>query len=201
MTHPGRSIPLLLLLAACAATGPGQETYATAGPVQRAALYVGQRSLDEGDWEPVEDQATLGLEYSRENPASLVGWELGLLASQDDADERFGGIDFDFEGSTTELYGGVRKTFGDEEARVHPYVGGGLSLVNAKVEVKALGESEDEDDDSIAGYLHGGIAFDLTESFYAGVDLRILVGSDIEIAGVDADADYEQLALVIGFSF
>jgi len=199
MTQFARSLPLFVL-AACASTGPGQEPYAASGAVQRAALYVGQRSLDEGDWEPVEDQATLGLEYSREDPAAPVGWELGLFASQDDADERFAGIDFEVDGRTTELYGGVRKTFGSE-SRVRPYVGGGLSLIDARIEVKALGDTEDGDDDSIAGYLHGGLLFDLTESGYAGVDLRILVGSDIEIDGVEGDADYEQLALVVGFAF
>jgi hypothetical protein len=52
-------------------------------PHQRLVLYLGERSLDEADWEPVEDQKTFGIELSNENPDSAVGWEIGVMVSKE----------------------------------------------------------------------------------------------------------------------
>jgi len=152
--------------------------------------------LDTGDWEPVEDQPTFGLEYSNENPAQSIGWEIGFMASEED--DNIGA--FDVEGSTSELYGGIRKSF-ETEGAVRPYLGGGLALITAEGEVALGGLSASEDDSSPALYLHGGIAFDVSDAFFIGVDLRILTGSDITFGEYDGDADYTQLAIVLGFGF
>jgi hypothetical protein len=180
-----------LSLTACAAQSSSAPV-AAKEKENRIALYLGQRSLDKGDWEPVEDQPTIGLEFVHETADFPVGFEVGLMGSSDD--DNVGGVDLT--GSTGELYGGVRKTFGSDVVR--PYVGAGLSYIDAKIEASGFG---DEDDSSIAGYIHGGVDFDITESFFLGVDLRFLFGSDLNIAGFDTDADYTQLALRLGWAF
>jgi hypothetical protein len=185
----------LLALSSCMSVPGSQSSSAgsqpAASPEHQFTVYLGQRSLDEDDWSPVEDQGALQLEYASESPDAAVGWEVGLGGSSDD--DTFGG--FDVTGSTAELYGGVRKTFGS--GTVRPYVGGGLSFINAEVEVG----SASEDDSSVAMYLHGGVQFLLGDSFALGLDLRALLGSDITIAGVDGDADYGQAALTLGWRF
>jgi hypothetical protein len=113
------------------------------------------------------------------------------MGSSDDDD--IGGVDA--EASTGEIYGGVRKSFGEDVVR--PYVGAGLSFINAEAELGGV----DDDDSSGAVYVHGGIAFAVSESFFLGIDLRFLMGSDIDIFGSDADADYGQLAFMMGFGF
>ena len=180
---------IVLGLAGCAAA-PAPIQSATRE--NRISIYLGQRNLDEDDWEPVEEQATFGLEFSRETAGSPVGFEIGLMGSADEAD--FGGADV--EGTTGELYGGLRKTFGGDVVR--PYVGGGIAFITAEAEISGVGS---DDDSSPAGYLHGGIDFDVTDSFFLGIDLRFLFASDIEIAGFETDADYVQFALVLGFVF
>ena len=134
----------------------------------------------------------VGFEYVREPAGSPVGFEVGIMGSKDDDD--IAGTDVT--GSTRELYAGVHKTFGSDVVR--PYVGAGLSYINAKIDVDGFG---DDDDSSFAAYLHGGVDFDVTESFYLGLDARFLFGSDLTVAGFDTDADYGQLALVLGFAF
>ena len=180
-------------LASCAALPSG-------GPVQgpsaanenRISIYLGQRSLDEDDYAPVEDQATLGFEYSQEAAGSAFGWEVGIMGSSDD--DRVAG--FDVEARTGELYGGIRKSFGDDAVR--PFVGGGLAIINSEIEVVGAGS---DDDSSFAAYLHGGVALAVSESFLLGLDLRLLFGSQLEIVGIDTDADYGQIALFLGFGF
>ncbi len=179
-------------LASCAAVAPAGAGQVTPPPYEnRFSLYLGQRSLDEDDWEPVEDQLAIGFDYSHEGAGSAIGFEVGLFASGDD--DEVGAVDV--EGQTLELSAGIRKTFA-EGSRFRPYVGAGLAVINAEVEAGGT-----DDDTSLAGYAHGGLGYQISDTFLIGVDLRLLFGSDLEIAGVDTDADYGQLAVVLAVSF
>ena len=185
-----------LLLAACSAVpySGSQDAGggATASRDNRLSIYLGQRNLDQDDYAPVDEQAMIGVEFARETAGSLVGWEVGVMGSSDEGSV----AGFDVTGNTAEIYGGVRKTFGSGSVR--PYVGGGLSVINSEVEVSGSGSADDE---SLAGYAHLGVSVDVTEAFFLGLDLRVLFGSDLSIAGVNTDADYGQLALFLGWGF
>ena len=174
----------------------------------RVSFYLGKRSLDDL-FRPVEDQSTLGVGFSRETPGSSVGWEFGFLTSEDDETATvlvfdpflgFGLLDVAFDASTLEFYGGIHKTFGDPASKVHPFVGGGLSLMMVELDIDLFGFGSD-DDDVIGVYIHGGFAFDITETFALGLDYRIFKGPDVELFGTDGSADYDQLALLASFSF
>jgi len=185
----------LVFLASCAAVQsptPVPKPDTSLSRPNRISLYAGQRNLDEDDWSPVDEQATVGLEYAREEPDSAVGWEVGFMGSSDD--DSSGGVDFDVH--TREVYAGVRKTFGEEVLR--PYAGAGLSLIKAEVDVSP---GPDDDDSSAALYMHAGLAVFATDVVSLAFDLRFLLGSDLELGGSDVDADYGQLAFVLGFGF
>jgi hypothetical protein len=160
--------------------------------VHRLSLFVAQRSLDEQDYQPVERQPTLGIEYANESREDRFGWEVALFASRDEDDSA--GVEYT--GSTREASFGIRKSFGTRKAR--PYVGGGLAYVDAKVDPSGAAS---DSDGSFAGYFHFGFDVPVTPSFLLGLDIRVLHGSELEIAGLDTDADYAQVALKIGFSF
>jgi hypothetical protein len=182
---------LTLILASCSAVAPAEQVGSSARD-NRISLYLGQRNLDEDDYSPVDEQPTFGVEFAHESAGSPVGFEVGIMGSKDDGSDS----GFDLEASTRELYAGVKKTFGSDVVR--PYVGGGLSFINSKVEVSGVG---DDDDSSLAAYLHGGVGFQVSDAIVLGVDLRFLFGSDITLAGFDTDADYAQLAVFFGFGF
>lgn len=199
-------VPLALVLtalASCASlaqegAGPAAARTAPSGSpaadkANRVTFYLGGRRLDEDLYEPVEDQAVFGIEYARERPGSALGFEIGLQGGADE-DQVLG---TDIESRTSELYLGLRKSI-PTGSIVRPVFGAGLSLIAASVDVSGFG---DDDDGSLAGYAHAGVDFDFTEHFFLGLDLRGLFGSDIELAGVEGDADYVQLALAIGFAF
>ncbi len=106
------------------------------------------------------------------------------------------------ESTSLELYMGVRVSPVLEDYKsIHPYVGAGLSVINLEFDVDTPIGSADDDDTSLAGYIHGGVLFDLNDRWTAGFDLRALLGSDIDIAGVSGDADYFQVAAILGFAF
>jgi hypothetical protein len=192
-------VAALAALASCSAP-PSRRAVpqASGSPAEhkanRLSVYLGQRTFgDQEIWDPVEDEGVAAVDFARQTPGSAVGWEVGLAGSY--GSNRLFGADLD--GSTTELYGGVRTTF-VTKSLVRPVLGAGLSVIHADVEVSGFGQL---DDSSLAGYVHGGVDFDLTDAFFLGLDLRVLFGSDIEGAGAEGDADYAQLALVIGFAF
>ena len=194
----------VLLLAACAGTRSPEEA-PPAGEYRssRIGLYVGGRRLDEDDWSPVEDQTAVGAEFVHEGHDAPVGFELAVFASEKSKDGVSAGpTTVDVTGKTGEFSAGVRKTFLKDERRLHPYLGGGLAAIQAKVHGEAsTGGSASDDDTSGALYVHGGVDVDLGPAFSMGLDLRFLGGSDITLFGVNGDADYAQLALVIGVRF
>lgn len=185
---------LAFFLVSCAATQGTRPDPASPAAVRhdrRVTAYIGQRSLDD-DFEPVEDQLVLGAEFSSETQGSAVGWEIAMFASGDSGS--FLGTDVD--ASTWEVAGGFHKTFGDGDVR--PYLGAGLAFVQLTAEASGLGE---DDDTSVGFYAHGGVAFPMNEQLEIGVDLRTVLGTEMEISGLDVDADYWQLSLLVRWGF
>ena len=164
-------------------------------------MLLGGRSFDEDDWEPVEDQGVIGLEVNVGKTGSFVSGEFGIAYSSED-DDAFDPIlgQVDLTAEFLEVYGGVR--FSPPTGDIRPYLGVGVSLINADLEVDVpfVGSASD-DDTSAAGYIHGGVLFLVGGSFELGLDLRYLFASDLEFGGVSGDADYLQLAFVFGFKF
>jgi len=192
----------LATLGSCQAV-PGTEgtagSPAPVGPQQQVSLYLGQRSFAEDSfWIPNEDQVVGAIEYSREDRADIVGWEIGLAGSSDESSDGAGNP---WTGGTGELYGGLRKSWGDGAFR--PYVGAGLSYIEAEWELYG----QTDDDNSLAGYLHGGVQWLLGRSFALGLDIRTLFGSSLSLGqhtvgfDIPGDADYVQVALSFGWRF
>lgn len=192
---------VLLALSACSAVpnAAWQNPHDDPDRAMRVGIYLGQRNLDEDDYEPVDEQGVLGIEFVHEARDSVVGWEFGLAGSAAEETEQVLGSDVDVEATTGEVYAGLRKSLGS--GRFRPYIGGGIAYIQSELEVSTPLGSADVDDGSVAGYLHIGVSFDLTPGFFIGLDLRALVGSDLEYEGFDSDADYEQLALTVGGAF
>lgn len=186
--------------ASSASIAPSSPTAAVqdGATISRLGVYVGRRDLGEDDWAPLEDQPTLGIEFSSVSESSGLGLELALMGSYDD--DRVGGVDV--EASTGEVSLGIRKEFGLDgsgmyHGAIHPHLGAGVAWVRA--ELDAAGGGASDDDGSFAGYGHAALHFDIASHFAIAIDVRALFGSDIEIFGADADTDYVQLALVLSF--
>jgi hypothetical protein len=178
-----------LALAGCSALpAPAQDLSPSLD--QRISIHLGQRSFTEDDYEPVEEQLVIGLEYASQPRDGIIGFEVGMMGSSDE--DEIGASDVEAE--TGELYGGVRKSFG--RGAVRPVIGFGVALIHASVDIAGFA---DEDDASVAGYFHSGVAGRLGSTFSLGIDLRALFGSELDLGGFDVDADYVQLALVLGF--
>ncbi len=146
-------------------------------------------------WAPVDDQFTAGIEAEFRPRSFPLGVEVGVAGSYGADTGPFG---IDIEGFTGEIYTGPRITLDVAHGKIHPYVGAGVSWIHADFQGSQGGVTVSDSDGSVAGYVHAGLQFDLSDAFLIGGDFRYLYGSDIELFGVDGDADYWQVAGFIG---
>jgi opacity protein-like surface antigen len=162
--------------------------------VRSIEILYGFRALDEDDWEPVDQQTAIGLMFAMQGEDAIIGFETGLMLSFDE--DEIGAADVD--ATLGEIYVGAHRTFGTSAWFARPYVGAGVSLIRAALEIDAPGNDVDDDDSSVGFYAHGGVAFRLGDSLSLGVDGRFLGGTDLELFGGDTDVDYLQLGVFLG---
>lgn len=189
-----------------------------------AHLLLGQKALDEDDWEPVDShtQYGVGANFGKVDWPVLI--HVDIRMSSDDATEDYSyygytyGYEFDVD--TTEFNVGVMKRFRDGE-KAQPYVGGGASWIKGEATIRVFSDyfpakqsfeyRASADDSAIGFWAGGGVMFMLGEKFNLGLDLRYST-ADIEIdveefllskqAGtIDLDAGGMAYGVTFGFRF
>jgi len=160
---------------------------------RHVTVLVGGRNLDGNDAEDadVDDQFMLGLGVDMSDPETGNGFEAGFEGSG--ADGHAGGQDTELH--LFDLYGGYRKTFHPDDGQVHPYLGGGLSILHGELDV-----GPDDGDTTLGAYFRAGVSFDVSEQVRLGVDFRHL-WADLDFFGDNFDSDFNQLALSLGWAF
>ncbi|MFQ5653270.1 MAG: outer membrane beta-barrel protein [Planctomycetota bacterium] len=170
-----------------------QSGHRTTGNVD---LLIGGRTLDaESDWDPVEEHGVFGVGVDIRGPGWLIDLEGGVVGSG--ATEDVLGIDV--EARVAEVYLGVRKAIEFDTIPIVVYGGVGPTLISAEFDAAIGGLGVSDDDSSLAGYVHAGIYWRILQRVNLGLDFRGVFGSDLELFGVDTDADYSQVAFLLGF--
>jgi hypothetical protein len=82
-----------------------------------------------------------------------------------------------------------------------PYIGGGVLTMAAATGNDVLLFGADEHDQSFGLYGNLGMFFKVGDHFNIGVDGRIVDGTHFELGPLERDGDYEQVSLLIGFSW
>ncbi|NOZ67966.1 MAG: porin family protein [Deferribacteres bacterium] len=165
--------------------GPNAYALDADGWSGNANLLIGVKSLDEDDWNPLDEQTEIGIGVDFKQDDWPVSGTIGYLFSSDD--DNVMGVDI--EGNTSELYFGVRKIW-ELPSLVRPFVGGGLALVNAKLEAAASGVKVTDDDSGIGIWIGGGAYLVLSGNFNIGVEFRYsraevtLFNTDVEAGGL-----------------
>ncbi len=177
----------MFLIAACAAPP------ARAGG--NANFLLGERWMtDSSKWDPWDSQDLFGVTVDFGAAKWPVHLETGFHGSSK-TENVFG---TDVTGSADEFFFGVNKTWDVGKGRkVHPFAGGGVSSVTAKLE--ASGASID--DTSAGYYVHGGVFWRLGHRFNLGFDFRALGGTSMNFQGLEFNSNYTQAALILGWGW
>ena len=145
--------------------------------------YIGQKSLDDKDWDKLDRQESLGMIFDFKKQSWPVSIVLDVFVSGDE--DKDGGIKT--EGGTLETDIGVRKIFELSGSSIRPYIGGGIAIIGATVENSSGGSITSEDDDTATGaWIGGGMYYAATESLNIGLDLRY---SEAEVTLFDEDRE------------
>jgi hypothetical protein len=200
-----RALPLtttswaLLALAALIASGL-LATPARAGDVNLNFYPLSGRTLGDDDlWDPVEDQWGFGgtVDFGETgNPIHMaLGLHMGVGAEDLDTP-----VADDVASVVTELSVGIAGAW-QSKGRLRGYVAGGFSFVGANYTVDTILGDVDDDDDSLGGWIEAGMAWRLGHHFSLGFGARTLLGTDIELFGVEGDADYFQFGPLLAWSW
>jgi hypothetical protein len=162
-------------------------------------VRAGVSALSE-DAEPAEDQTLFGLDFTFGGDDWPVLLAVDISSSSGDGTSTYyynpyyGDVTVNADLDITELDVGVRKIWDAKSLR--PFVGGGLSVVNAEVEGDFNGFPFDDDDTVPGVWVDGGILWRIGKGFEIGLDVRY------SLAGVEfdfGDPEEEELELS-GFS-
>lgn len=190
--------PLAWILAACAPCLGGCFSL----PLHNMNLLAGSRMLDESDWEPVDQQWTIGLEADTYKQNTGIGAEVGFQYARDEGEANVPSQGpASIEGENYEFYAGARKTFPLFSDRVFPYVAMGLAWVYSDFDAEFANGLVSDDGSSFGVYIRGGAYWNFAANWHVGLDFRRLIGTEFDILGVETDADYFQAAVFVGFAF
>lgn len=141
-------------------------------------LFLGEKFLDEDNWEPLDQQFEMGLLLDvdfkhRWIPFSIA---LDLLYSRDEDD--VGTLDMgigtfytNVESRITELDLGIRKIW-EAPKHIRPFIGGGLAIINGEMKADSLGVSVSDDETGYGMWAEIGAYLTLSERFNLGIDAR-----------------------------
>lgn len=166
-------------------------------------LTYGTRTLDDEDyWDPVDEPGFYGLTVDFGGDDWPLNIAVGYHQSNDDGNladlPLLGPIDV--EGTMSEWSVGAHKVWTLKNP-ARPFVGGGLTRLQADARIDSTLGDTDDDDSSAGVYLEGGVFFRLAEALNLGVQGRLTEGTEITLFDSDGDADYYQLGLLLGFGW
>lgn len=161
-------------------------------------VYGGYRALDTDDFDGVDDHVVYGGDIVYQIGPYFLAIEGGYLHSEDDSSSAPTAGLVDPEVDLDEFFIGLRAT--PWPWLIKPYFSIGATYLTADLEALDMGTPVSDDDSSIAGYGRVGVAIEFTILRF-GVDLRAVVGSDLDLIDTGTDADYYEALAFIGIGF
>lgn len=162
-------------------------------------LFLGGKTLD-NDWAPFDEHGEFGILIDVGDEYWPVNFAIDLLGSSKQIDY-WDGYTYT---STSEIDIGARKVFDIYGTTLHPYAGGGLALVSARIEDAyynwdpVCGYLCADEDTGLGIWLNGGIYMTLGQSFNLGLDLRYSQ-ADVTLGGATVDAGGTHAGILLGY--
>jgi len=155
------------------------------------SVGFGYRSVDHRQ-SAYGDQLMYGLEVDAYRPQDYFGYELGLTFASEEIDITGGQRRSDF----YELYLGVRKTFGEPDAPIRPYVSVGGNFINEEVNYSPSNPTADPRATGAGGYARTGAYWRIANIDFDG-DTEVIMGVDVR-GVLHEDTDFVQAMIYFG---
>ncbi|MEM6673855.1 MAG: outer membrane beta-barrel protein [Planctomycetota bacterium] len=180
-------------------TAPHEEGRYTRPVSGRATFHFGGRRLDDS-FKPTEEPGVFGVSINSVG-SNRLGVEGGFqFAYDEERDVQIAGLGrSDLELSQAEIFLGLRAELTDGPVR--PYLGVGGTWINTETRVRNGGDTGRQDSNDFGMYAQGGLEFDLTDTFFLGVNYRQTFDLSYDVDGTRFDGDYRQVTVSLGLSF
>jgi len=132
-----------------------------------AHLFAGQKWFSDDEWTPIETQPELGIQVAFGQLRAPIYFAVDVFHAHDEKTEDGTRT----EGGTTEYAIGVRKVF-RRQARMHPHLGAGASLVAGDLTSESAAGRVEADDSDFGLWIDGGVTWRLGSHFSIGVEAR-----------------------------
>ena len=103
-------------------------------------------------------------------------------------------------GHTTEWYLGVRKIFTNQDSKIKPYIGGGVSFMYAEQEHEVNNITTTQDGRDVGSWLGGGMYYEINPRIVLGVDVRYSKG-EVTLFNKERDVGGIHTGVTGGFQF
>lgn len=182
-----------------ASLGVSAAAPAAAGPwTGNVSAVVGRKLMDKDSWEPADELREAGVLIDFRNHETYpVSVALDFFRAEKSAS----GNAFTLDARTNELHLGARIVLndGDQETWFRPYLGAGVSLVEADVDLNREGQPFEEDRAFGAGVWGGaGIYVSPLPGINIGFDARWST-VPVKLLGEDFDAGGIHLGVLVGW--
>jgi len=168
-------------------------------------FFIGQKSLDSDDWDPVDDQLEFGavMSFGQDDWPVHIAVDVLASAAEETVFDPFLG-DVTVTGSTFEIAGGVRKIWG--KGMFRPYLGAGVAVIGAGAELDDGFVSVDANEVGFGFWAGGGLFWRLGKHFNIGLDARYSSAEvDLDfgsgIVSQDVSAGGLHYGLLVGFGW
>lgn len=189
---------LLTLAAALFLALPGRAASSAASPWRGDVnLLLGGKHLDKNDWGAVHRQDSFGLMTTWARGGWPVSLAADLLTSRRDALVLRGGGLAEERARATELQLGARKIW-RLGRKLRPYVGGGLAVASATLEVEDARGSASDRGTGAGPWVGGGMTATLGAAVNLGFDVRAS-HADARIFGDQKNAGGVNIGLLLGY--
>jgi len=168
-------------------------------------FFLGQKSLDSDDWDPVDQQGEFGavMSFGGSDWPVLIAVDVLTSGKEEDVfDNVFGASKL--RAGTFEGAFGARKIWKVGNSR--PYVGGGIALIGAAAEFDTGFFEFDADDAAVGPWVGGGVFWRLGSHFNLGFDARwskaeVDLDFGANVVEKDVEAGGFQGGLTVGFGW
>lgn len=167
-------------------------------------FFLGGKSLDKDDWEPLEEHGEIGAELDFKKK----GWPVSIAVESMGSTKEKTILGTDAELMTHEFNIGIKKVFSlPKYNKFHPFLGGGISFISAKTNPEVFGLTPGGagvtywmEADGVGYWVAGGIYYTLGEHFNLGLETKVS-SAKAKFTGISGKKDLggSHFGLILGY--
>lgn len=180
---------VMLLLLTTSMTNAGELSGHISG-------FIGLKTMNSSDWPELDKHFSMGVNFDIKKDS----WPISIALDMIDT-----GSEHEYDGlkdlsHTTEYHFGVRKIFMNQDSKIQPYIGGGVSFMYAELEYQGNNKKMTQDDRDVGSWFGAGMYYEINPRLVLGLDVRYSHG-EVILFNTERDAGGISSGVTLGFQF